>query len=124
MECPLCNLDLKNEKVWFEDEKIIVLDTKNKKGHNGRIMVVWKEHTKNLEPKDEEYCNKKLKEVAQKVFSYTNYYEIFQDKYSSVMGHWHKIASDINPNADDFLQILQTPRSIYSIEGKLIKEYD
>lgn len=122
--CPLCSIDKDKENIWYEDQKIIILDTKNKKGHKGRIMVVWKSHEKEIPKGDEDYAINKLKESASEVFSYTNYYEIFQDKYSSVMNHWHRIASDIDSNSDDFLQILDTPRSIYSKNGDYIKSYD
>ena len=115
MACPLCNLDLS------KDDKIIILDTKNKKGHKGRIMVVWREHKKDIEKEDNEYAITKLKEVAKNVFKYTHYYEIYQDKYSSIMEHWHRIAADIDPNADDFEQVLDTPREIYRLDGTLIK---
>jgi len=44
MECPLCNLKLKEEVVFYEDEFIVILRTRDLKGHQERIMVVWKAH--------------------------------------------------------------------------------
>lgn len=123
-ECPLCNLDKKKDEIiHYIDEKIIIVDTKNKKGHKNRIMVVWREHKKDISKDDEEYAMKKLIEYGKKIFgSYTKYFEIYEDKYSSIMNHWHRIAADIDPNSDDFEQVLNTPRYVIKCEdGKIIK---
>ncbi|BCS91354.1 MAG: hypothetical protein ARM1_0811 [Candidatus Micrarchaeota archaeon] len=123
--CPLCNLERPGEVILYKDDRVLVVETKNKKGHKERIMVVWREHRRELNEEEKSYALNKLIEVSKRVFSYTKFFEIYNDKLSSIMEHWHVIAADINPDADDFLQVyLQTPRDLYSIDGKLIKHIE
>ena len=43
-DCPLCNLDSKEERIRYVDEGFIVVDTLRKKGHKERIMLLTKKH--------------------------------------------------------------------------------
>jgi hypothetical protein len=120
-ECPLCNLHKPGEKIYYEDNKVIVVDAKDKKGHKERLLVVWKEHVSKISKEDEKYAISKLKDVAKNVFHYTDKYEVYIDKFSTFMNHWHRPASDIDPTAKDHKQILETPRDLYSIDGTLLE---
>ncbi|MCL5433706.1 MAG: HIT domain-containing protein [Candidatus Marsarchaeota archaeon] len=121
--CPLCNLHKEGERIYYEDDKVIIVDANNKKGHRERILVVWKKHVAKISDEEEAYTIEKLKAVAKKVFEYTTKYEVFVDKYSTIMEHWHRPASDIDPNSEDYKQILDTPRECYLINGTLLEKY-
>jgi len=123
-ECPLCNLHKPGEHIYYEDEKIIIVDAKNKKGHRERLIVVWKEHIPKISREEEEYAISKLKEVCKQVFSYTDKYEVYVDRFSTFMDHWHRPASDIDQNAEDYEQILMTPRDVYNVDGSFIERIE
>ncbi|MGC8572201.1 MAG: hypothetical protein ACP5RI_01570 [Candidatus Micrarchaeia archaeon] len=122
--CPLCNLHKKGEHIHYEDEKVIIVDAKYKKGHRERLLVVWKNHVANISSEEEAYAIEKLKNVAKNIFSYTDKYEVYVDRYSTIMGHWHRPASDIDPNSEDHKQILLTPRDRYALDGTFIERIE
>ncbi|MGC8649015.1 MAG: hypothetical protein ACP5UN_02250 [Candidatus Micrarchaeia archaeon] len=119
-ECPLCNLHKPGEKIYYEDDKVIIVDAKDKKGHKERLLVVWNEHVSKISKNDEEYAISKLKDVAKRVFLYTDKYEVYVDRFSTFMNHWHRPASDIDPTSQDHKQILETPRDQYSTDGTFL----
>ena len=105
VNCPLCNL---KEVPYYEDDFISVVRTKNMKGHQERLMVVWKEHLVNLPSYQEAYAIMRLIEVGKKQFYYTPKFILMEGTFQSIKSHWHIVATDLNPESDDFRQILKT----------------
>jgi hypothetical protein len=95
------------EHVYFEDEKILVLDTSKKKGHMNRIMMLTKEHgvRNDREVLDEAII--KLIAVGKQIFEED--FILLSDRYSSINYHWPIVASDLYPESDDYQQITETP---------------
>ena len=61
-----------------------------------------------------------LNSIGQRFFGYTDKWAIFESDFATIPDHWHRIASDLVENADDFHQILRTSRIIISNrEGKI-----
>ena len=71
--------------------------------------MVWKRHEDPIPKEDEEYALNMLEKIGHQVFGYTYKFVIMDDTYASIRGHWHRVASDLNPISDDFAQVLGTP---------------
>jgi len=108
MGCPLCNLDPGKEVFFYRDLHIAVVRTKKLKGHVQRIMVLTNEHVETVPQWLFDHAISKLIEVGKKVFSYTPKFVIMEGTYASVRDHWHLVASDLDPESEDFEQILRT----------------
>jgi len=104
----LCNLDLKNEVIYGEYGPFVVLRTKNLKGHRERIMIVIKEHVHNIPFNLYEGALDFLVEIGKRVFSYTPKFVIMDSTFATNKQHWHLVATDLDPKAEDFQQILDT----------------
>lgn len=105
--CSLCNLDLVRERLHHNSRGILIVDTNAKKGHRDRIMVLTEKHGVQ-HPK--ELLNEAIQQliaVGSKIFD--SEFVLLSDKFSTVRYHWHIVASDLDPNADDFQQIMETP---------------
>lgn len=105
LTCPLCNL-APSENIHFESERLIILDTKEKKGHFKRIMVITKKHKGKLNLRDrkifEDFC----------LGFFDEPFTIMSDQHSKLPNHSHLVASDLR-EAEDTRQILRTKRTIY-----------
>ncbi|MEM2995461.1 MAG: hypothetical protein QXI91_05560 [Candidatus Bathyarchaeia archaeon] len=108
LNCPLCELDLNQEKIFYEDNSFIVLRTKNLKGHKERIMIIYKRHEHTIPYKAVERALDILSKIGRKVFSYTPKFVIMDSTFATINDHWHLVASDLNPKSEDFDQILAT----------------
>lgn len=108
MNCPLCNINLSEEKIFYEDSLFLVVRTKNLKGHRERIMIILKEHNPRVNYKVMEAALDILAEIGKKVFSYTPKWVIMDSTFATIKQHWHLVASDLNPKSDDFEQMLIT----------------
>ncbi len=106
--CPLCELNLKEEKVYFEDDAFIVLRTKRLKGHKERIMIVYKRHEHELSYRAVERALDVFTKMGRKLFSYTPKFVIMDSTFASINDHWHLVATDLDPKSEDFDQILAT----------------
>jgi hypothetical protein len=106
--CPLCNLDLKKEKKYFEDQSFIVLKTKTAKGHKERIMIIYKRHEHTIPQNAYEHALDVLTEIGKMAFSYTPKFVIMDTTFATINDHWHLVATDLNPKSQDFDQILST----------------
>jgi hypothetical protein len=73
-------------------------------------MAVYKLHVDDAPKEIKDFADKKLKEFGKTFFK--NDFVIMEDTHSRIMGHWHRVCSDLD--GDDFLQILDT-------EYKLVK---
>jgi len=111
LKCPLCSLDLKKEKIYYSDQNIVVLRTKDLKGHVERIMIVSVEHRHNIqyeEPAFFEWALDVLTQIGKKVFKYTPKFVIMDSTFATMNEHWHLVATDLAPQSEDFEQILRT----------------
>lgn len=71
MNCELCKLSFENNvltKLYYEDDKVIIVDDLHKREFKHRIIACWKSHFKlsELENNDYNYLLSKLKEIADK----------------------------------------------------------
>ena len=107
MTCPICKA-LKEESL-HEDDLIKILETKSLKGHRRRIMVVTKEHMRVAPSWLDSHMLDRLEEVGRRVFGYTYKFIIMSPLFGSVKDHAHYVASDLEPDCEDFHQILGTP---------------
>ena len=108
-DCPLC-VAVDKEETIYSDDKVKILETKNLKGHKRRIMVIWTKHNDiTLKRIDFDYMADKLEEIGKQAFSYTYKFVIMSSKFATIRDHWHLVASDLEPNSEDFYQMLGTP---------------
>ena len=75
-------------------------------------MLLHREHLKNLDEGSIGEAYLLLRSVGVKFFAYTNKWAIFEPVYATVPEHWHRVASDLDEKAEDYGQILKTPRMI------------
>lgn len=108
LNCPLCELDLKKEKIYYEGRFFIVLRTENLKGHRERIMIVYKKHEHTISYKAYERALDILSKIGRKVFSYTPKFVIMDSTFATINDHWHLVVTDLDPKSEDFDQILAT----------------
>lgn len=108
LNCPLCELDLKKEKIYYEDKSFIVLRTENLKGHRERIMIVYKEHDHTIPYKAYERALDIVSKIGRSIFSYTPKFVIMDATFATITDHWHLVVSDLDPKSEDFNQILAT----------------
>lgn len=106
--CPLCTLDLKKEKIFYDDSSFLVLRTKDLKGHKERIMVVYKQHEHTLPYKAFERALDLLSDIGRKQFSYAPKFVIMDTTFATINDHWHLVGTDLDPKSKDFDQILST----------------
>jgi len=104
-KCNFCQF--RKSEIRYEDKSVWIVDTKDKKGHKERVMVVTKLHTKNPYKKLREYAIKKLIEVGKKIFNYVPAFCILSDRHSRFPNHWYRVASDFR--GDNIEQIIDTP---------------
>jgi hypothetical protein len=94
------------------------------KGHKERLMLLHKEHLKSLDEGSIGEAYLLLRNIGSKFFSYTDKWAIFEPVYATVPDHWHRIASDLDEKADDWGQILKTPRLIIeNHEGNITRVF-
>jgi len=94
------------------------------KGHRERLMLFHKDHVKTLDEGSIGEAYLLLMKAGSKFFSYTDKWAIFEPVYATVPDHWHRVASDLDKNAEDDAQILKTPRMIIdNYEGTLSRAY-
>ncbi len=108
LNCPFCELNSKEEKVYYEDQSFIVLRTRTLKGHRERIMIVYKQHEHELTHKAFERALDILSKMGRKLFSYTPKFVIMDSTFATINDHWHLVATDLDPKSQDFAQILAT----------------
>lgn len=108
MSCSLCKLDLAKEQIFYENRSFVVLRTRDLKGHRERIMIVIKRHEHTIPYKVYERALNILTKLGKKVFSYTPKFVILDLTFATINDHWHLVASDLNPQSEDFDKILAT----------------
>jgi hypothetical protein len=118
VDCPLCKIPLKEVLVDFDRWSLV--RAKNLKGHRERLMLVSKRHSKQLDEGSIGEAYLLLNSIGQRFFGYADQWAIFESDFATIPDHWHRIASDLDANADDFQQILKTSRTIISNRGERI----
>jgi hypothetical protein len=116
--CPLCKI-MGNEKLiqtfrlpssapgkrrsW----SFFIVPTKNKKGHDHRYMVVLQDHVRDIDRNAEA-------EAVSEFFGFMKKlgadFAIMESTHATIGNHWHRVGTDLNPNAEDAKQILDTER--------------
>ena len=120
--CSLCNIP--EQEVLVEFQRWRLVRTKTMKGHKERLMLFHKDHVKTLDEGSIGEAYLLLMRAGSKFFSYTDKWAIFEPVYATVPDHWHRVASDLDENAQDYGQILKTPRMIISNhEGTLSRVF-
>lgn len=107
-ECPLCRAN-KEERFYYEDKWVKVLDTKGLKGHKNRIMVSLKEHKAMVPEWLQAHMLDALERTGREVYASEYKFVIMSPLNGNVPDHAHFVASDLNPSADDWEQVLATP---------------
>ena len=108
--CPLCRISQGEVLAEFQRWKLV--RTKTMKGHKERLMLFHKEHLRTLDEGSVGEAYLLLMNAGSKFFSYTDKWAIFEPVYATVPDHWHRVASDLDEKAQDYGQILKTPRMI------------
>ena len=108
--CSLCNIP--EEEVLVEYQRWKLVRTKTMKGHKERLMLLHKNHVRTLDEGSIGEAYLLMMKAGSKFFSYTNKWAIFEPVYATVPDHWHRVASDLDKKAQDYGQILKTPRMI------------
>ena len=120
--CPLCKIPQREVLAEFQSWKLA--RTKTMKGHKERLMLFHKEHLKTLDEGSIGEAYLLLAQVGAKFFSYAEKWAIFEPVYATVPDHWHRVASDLDNRAQDYEQILKTPRMIIdNHDGTIIRAY-
>jgi len=107
-KCPLCDIDLNEEKVYWDVPAFVILKTKDLKGHKERIMIVYKAHRHEIPYEAYEAALDALIKIGKKVFNYTSKFVIMDSTFATINEHWHLVATDLDPKSEDFDQILRT----------------
>ena len=120
--CSLCKIPPGEVLAEFQRWKLV--RTKTMKGHRERLMLLHKEHVRNIDEGSVGEAYLLLMKAGSKFFSYTDKWAIFEPVYATVPDHWHRVASDLDENAQDHTQILKTPRMIIdNNEGTIVRAY-
>lgn len=114
-DCPFCAMRdgmWRLETMFFMDDLLSIVRTKDLKGHKNRIMAVVHSH-EDTNPFLEAYMTEQLILIGPKIFKQD--FVILSDTFSRFAGHAHKIASLEDPKADDYKQILETERMVVHV---------
>jgi len=103
------------EVVFYEDDRVAVVRTKDMKGHRERIMVVVKRHSREVPEAEARYAIRRLVEVGRRVFD--GDFLILEDTHSRWRDHWHRVSSKLDPAAEDYDLILKTEFTVVKGEG-------
>lgn len=108
-KCPLCELDLSKEKVFYRDDFFVIVRTKDLKGHKERIMIASMTHVRLPAMSNEvDVAVSILERVGRQVFKHEPKFIIMDSTFATIKQHWHLVATDLNPDSGDFDQILST----------------
>ena len=120
--CPLCQIPQGEVLAEFQSWKLT--RTKTMKGHRERLMLFYKEHVRTLDEGSIGEAYLLLAQAGAKFFSYADRWAIFEPVYATVPDHWHRVASDLDERAQDYGQILKTPRMIIdNHDGTIVRAY-
>lgn len=113
-ECPLCNIPYDPaEKILERGDTYFICETKDKKRHKQRVMIVTTSHGP--------ICRKEQERLHTTFEIFCRYHFtsptvcILQDRHSSISGHFHIVASDWKGN--DIKQMHDTPHICIETEA-------
>ena len=117
-DCPLCKILGREtlERTFTVDynrsgrklhERFFIVGTKNKKGHFYRLMVVVDSHSPVVSPEAE---NGAIAELFRFMKAFGVDFAIMESTHATVASHWHRVATDFDPKAEDVKQIGDTDR--------------
>ena len=119
--CPLCNIP--DVEVLAEYPRWKLARTKTMKGHKERLMLYHKKHLKEIDEQSIGEAYLLLSKIGTKFFSYARKWAIFEPVYATVPSHWHRVVSDLDESAEDYQQILKTPRTVIdNKDGSISRE--
>ena len=110
-DCSFCTSYEKGlDTIFDENEEVYVAQAKDLKGHDERLVVITKQHTENppetVQTRAKDFGLAVGREVYGKIPN-LEYIAFLSDTKSRFMGHWHRIICDLDPNADDYKQIIE-----------------
>ena len=108
MTCPLCKINSRDDIIFHQDHLVTVCRTKDLKGHHERLMVLLNRHA--IEPNRVEHDNARVRLVMVGRQRFQGDFYLLHDTFSRIHDHWHMVASRLDPNADDYEQILATEK--------------
>lgn len=108
MTCPLCEINPTRDVIFHRDDLVIVCRTKDLKRHRERLMVLVNRHV--TEPNQVEYDNAIAQLITIGRQRFQGDFYLLHDTFSRIHDHWHMVASRLDPNADDYEQILATEK--------------
>lgn len=113
--CKLCNA-LKNEKdkYLYEDNDIVILPTKTKKGHHKRIMIISKDHNMNNDNLATKFFLIDFVDFCKDYFNEEPTFTLVESTYASIPNHWHRIACDWFGTPKEIKQLHYTPHQSIS----------
>ena len=125
-KCILCNINLNEpfENIWYANRDIVIISTREKKGHSVRLMVMTRKHIRNPSDSIKNYAFMWLINIMQKFSSKD--FVIWKGARARIPDHWHKIASCIcSEGKDDALrfteptiEFMQTPMRVFTLWQK------
>lgn len=85
-------------------------------------MLLHKQHLKTVDEGSVGEAYLLLERIGSEYFSYTDKWAIFDPDFATVPDHWHRVASDLDENSEDYKQILKTPRMVIeNHQGKITR---
>lgn len=113
-KCPLCKA-IEDEQKLYEDKHVAILQTKNRKGHTKRIMVVSKNHIPLETYRDIEHYTDIFIDFCVDYFDEPTFC-LMEGTYSKIRDHWHLVACDWQ--GKDTQQMMYTPHRAISTNRK------
>lgn len=84
-------------------------------------MLVFRRHEHTAPLRAHEHALDVLTKIGRLVFSFTPRFVIMDTTFATVNDHWHLVATDLDPQSEDFNQILAT-RWIKVIDNTVMDE--
>jgi hypothetical protein len=107
MSCKLCLIP-KTEKLLYEDELVYLVETKLKKGHKVRVMIVIKRH--DVSPTFQERT-KALFVLNKYMESKCDLWFVCDSTYATIPEHFHLVACDVDStNKKEMEQLANTSK--------------
>jgi len=118
-KCKMCGIIRREkEEFLYDDNEIAIVNTKNMKGHHKRIMVITKEHIKELDPNTEKDYLHIFTKFCQEYFNEEPTFCLNDPTYATYPEHWHRVACDwITDDPKELRQLHYTPHE--SIRTKI-----
>lgn len=108
--CPLCAIPYKGvEKLLFENSEIYLVPTKSMKGHQTRVMICLKRHSKFPTFQERTKAYSVLINYMQKAMKNKKWF-IVEGKYASYPNHWHLIGCDGLGTPKELILLHKTPK--------------